>query len=195
MAQTDFQTGIYSFRRQEMVASFRFLDDLSFEFFFSYGAVDRYAKGSYLLENETIKLQSDKEAGKDFHILTKSFNPTLEGSQIMIQEKNPVLASNLKVMCLVGEQWHTFFTEDKSEIIIPVSPCERIYLQSLIYPDVVSLIKTPEENFNLFEVSLNLELLPQVSFKGIDLKIEANNTLSCLPNYFMPIENIQFYLE
>ena len=32
------------------------------------------------------------------------------------------------------------------------------------------------------------------SFKGIDFKIE-NQTLTCLPNYFMPFDNIRFVKE
>lgn len=56
MAQTGIQ-GEYAFRRQEMVAAFNFTSDGRFEFFYSYGAADRSATGSFTVDGDTLKLK------------------------------------------------------------------------------------------------------------------------------------------
>lgn len=53
---------------QDMAAGIRLTDRGTFEFYYMYGAVDRFAKGTYTVEGKTIKLKSEKEAGKDFTI-------------------------------------------------------------------------------------------------------------------------------
>ena len=71
IAQTTIQ-GEYNFHRQEMVAGFNFSPEGKFNFFFSYGAFDRTATGTFLVKDDTIKLKSSKEAGKDFKISNQS---------------------------------------------------------------------------------------------------------------------------
>jgi hypothetical protein len=48
--------GEYYFSRQEMVAGFKFSPDGRFEFFYSYGAVDRNASGTFSVEGDILKL-------------------------------------------------------------------------------------------------------------------------------------------
>jgi hypothetical protein len=69
--------------------------------------------------------------------------------------------------------------------------CDKIFVYHALFPDVVTLIKDETNNNNRFILTLNpsLEL---VSFKGVDLKIESDSTLSCIPNYLMMLENIKF---
>ena len=53
------------------------------------------------------------------------------------------------------------------------------------------LFKDKKNENNRFILTLNPSLA-QVSFKGIDLKIEDGKTLTCIPNYFMDIPKIKF---
>src|SRR5664279_5122400 len=71
MSQSKVQ-GEYYFSKHEMVAGFSFSAGGKFQFFYSYGAVDRSATGSFWVEGDTLKLKSDKEAGKDFTITHQS---------------------------------------------------------------------------------------------------------------------------
>lgn len=65
-------TGTYLLRGvQETAAGFRFAPDSTFEFFFSYGAVDRFASGTYSQKNGSVIVKGDKIPGRDFAI-TKS---------------------------------------------------------------------------------------------------------------------------
>ena len=75
-------------------------------------------------------------------------------------------------------------------IHLDITSVDSIYLRHEIFPDIPTLIKDKDNANNYFEVSL-LPSLGQVSFKGIDLFIKGD-TLTCLPNYFMPFDNIRF---
>lgn len=64
--------GVYELRGiHEMAAAFNFTEDGKFEFYYSYGAIDRTATGSYELKGDTVKLMSNKLAGNDFKIETQ----------------------------------------------------------------------------------------------------------------------------
>ena len=51
-------TGTYYFKKQELVSGFNFSPDGKFEFFFSYGAVERNVMGTFLVVGDTVKLNS-----------------------------------------------------------------------------------------------------------------------------------------
>lgn len=55
-----------------MAAAFYFSADGKFQFEYFYGAVDRMAQGTYTVIGDTLKLKSDKEAGKDFTVEKQS---------------------------------------------------------------------------------------------------------------------------
>jgi hypothetical protein len=64
--------GEYYFRKMEMASGFNFTQDGRFQFFYTYGAVDRTATGSFTVERDSLKLKSDKEPGKDFALVNQS---------------------------------------------------------------------------------------------------------------------------
>jgi hypothetical protein len=190
MAQQDIE-GVYSFRRQEMVASFRFGKNGRFDFFYSYGAVDRVAQGEFYLEGSNIQLKSTKEPGKDFTILKQEKKGT--GFTVKVNEPNAYLAKYVLGIYFSGDQQQAAVCNESQEIIIPDTACTKIYLQHQLFPDILTLIKDEQTDANYFEVTLNPSL-QQVSFKGIDLVVEEDG-LHCLSNYFMPVDNIVFRKE
>ena len=183
--------GIYTFQRQEMVASFNFSEDGSFEFFYAYGAVDRNASGTFSISGDTVKLHSAKEPGKDFAINKQSKKGT--GYTIQATAPNPYLLKHiLAIVKFNGEQKY-FESDDDGIIKIDMPQCDTIYLQHTLFPDVLTLIKSAGNENNRFDVGLNPSLA-QVSFKGIDLVMDGDE-LKCPSNYFMPVENIRFIKE
>jgi hypothetical protein len=180
--------GIYSFHRQEMVASFRFLENGRFDFFYSYGAADRSASGTYITEGDTIKLKSDKEPGKDFTIVKQEKRD--DGYCIKVTDPNPHLAGYVMAIYFINGQQQVAECNNLQEILIPERGVDKIYLQHRIFPDIPTLLKDDNTDSDYFEVTLNRSL-EQVSFKGIDLFIKDDG-LHCHPNYFMPVENMVF---
>jgi hypothetical protein len=181
--------GVYSLTgMREMAGGFKFETNGQFQFFYSYGAVDRMADGSFTVEGNKVILKSSKEPGKDFTVTKQSGGTT--GFSIKITAPNEYLAAYVKCIVLNGDEKAEFISDNKGMIKMNVSKADKIYLQHQLYPDIVTLVKDSLNNNTQFEVALN-QSLEKVSFKGIDLTINGD-TLTMLPNYFMPYENIRF---
>ena len=188
MAQTKIQ-GEYAFRKTEMVAGFNFTAAGAFQFFFSYGAVDRTAAGTFTVEGNTVKLKSNKEAGKDFTLISQSKQAT--GYTISFNHTNKYLQKNILCVFFVNGKKQEAITDSKGEVHVDLAHCDSIYAQHLLYPDIVTLVKDATNGNNLFTLSLNPSL-EQLSFKGIDLTIEKDKSLSWLPNYFLEMPGVKF---
>lgn len=185
-------TGTYRLEGiQDMAAAFRFSPEGQFEFFYIYGVADRQATGTYTIENNTVKLRSDKLPGHDFSIQSQTKSGS--GYTIVIQDQNDFLRQTVLAMYFAGEIKDHVQANDKGVIRLDIPSCDTLYLRHEIYPDIPTLIKDKDNENNYFEVSL-LPSLGQVSFKGIDLFIDGD-TLTCYPNYFMPFDHIRFVRE
>lgn len=182
-------SGVYEFHKTEMTAAFRFMEAGTFEFFYSYGASDRNASGKYEIKDQTILLQSDKVAGKDFTIGIQS----KKTSNTMIQVKSPhtFLLSGVVAIC-VNEGFQTIETrsDNDGKINMEGQKCEKIYLNHVYFPDVPTLIKDSGNTNTYFEVT-PLESLAAFSFTGINLT-KSGEDLLCLPNVLFPFENNTF---
>lgn len=189
MAQSPIIQGEYYFRRQEMVAGFRFTAEGKFDFFYSYGAVDRNATGSFTVEGDTIKLKSDKEAGKDFTVTEETTEGT--GYTLTCQHPNTYLLDYIQCFVSVDGKMQEVQGDRNGVIHIDLPHCDKIYIKSLLYPDIPTLVKDENNTHNRFTLTLNPSL-EQVSFKGIDFMIVDDKTISCFQNYFMPLADIQF---
>ncbi len=188
MSQTKIE-GEYAFRKTEMVAGFNFTAAGAFQFFFSYGAVDRTAAGTFAVEGNTIKLTSNKEAGKDFTITAQSKEAS--GYTINFNHANNYLLQNIRCIFLVNGKQEEAVTNSNGELHVDFAHCDTIYAQHLLYPDIFTLVKDATNENNKFTLALNPSL-EQLSFKGIDLTIESDGSLSWLPNYFLAMPGVQF---
>jgi len=181
--------GEFHFRKTEMVSGFHFSGDGRFQFFFTYGAVDRNAAGTFSVEGNLVKLKSEKEPGKDFSVTGQKQEGA--GYHLVFSHPNPLLVQNIRCFFQTADKMEEAVSDSLGHIQLVIPPCDNIYAQHLLYPDIVTLVKAPDNRNNHFELSLNPSL-EQVSFKGIDFTIEDDGSLSCLPNYFMPIQGIRF---
>lgn len=188
MAQTTVQGG-YIFTRREMAAGFNFSAKGRFDFFYSYGSIDRTASGTFTVEKDTIKLHSDKEPGKDFTVTSQRNEG--EGYIVQFEDPNKFLLSNIRCSFFIGTERHDEFTDENGTIKANYPNCDKMYVFHQLFPDMVTLIKDEQNENNQFTLMLNPSL-SQVSFQGIDLKIADTNTLTCIPNYLMMMEDITF---
>ncbi|MEO8413559.1 MAG: hypothetical protein ABI472_07855 [Ginsengibacter sp.] len=181
--------GEYYFSKMEMASGFNFAADGKFEFFFSYGAVDRSATGTFSVEGNVLKLTSNKEPGKDFAVTSQSKQP--KGYTLTFNNANKFLVKNILCVFLTDGQRQEAYTDDNGEAFVDLEHCDTIYVQHTLFPDIFTLVKDKANDNNQFELLLNPSLA-QVSFKGIDFKIENDTTLSCIPNYFLDLPDITF---
>jgi len=181
--------GEYYFRKTEMVAGFNFSADGTFRFFFSYGAVDRNASGTFQADGDTLRLTSDKVAGRDFTITSQEKKG--KGYSIVFSHPNKYLLTNIRCQFFTDGKMEDAFSDPEGKIYIDLAHCDSIYVQHLLYPDIATLVKDAANENNSFTLTLN-DTMEQVSFKGIDFKIENNKTISCMPNYLLPMKDIKF---
>ena len=188
MSQTKIQ-GEYAFRKTEMVAGFNFWAAGTFQFFFSYGAVDRTAAGTFTVEGKTIKLKSNKEGGKDFTVTAQSKEAT--GYTLSFNHPNKYLLKNILCVFFVNGKEEQAVTDENGKVHVDLAHCDSIYAQHLLFKDILTLVKDANNENNRFTLALNPSL-EQLSFKGIDLTIESNGSLSWLPNYFLEMSGVKF---
>ncbi len=191
MAQTILE-GEYNFHRQEMVAGFKFSANGKFDFYYSYGAVDRIASGTYTIEGKTVKLKSNKEAGKDFTVIHQS--KTGDGYTITFEDENKYFTNNIRCSFFVGDKRYDEYTNDKGIVKVDYKHCDSIFAFHQLFPDFATKIKDKTNESNSFTLTLNPSLA-EVSFKGIELTVEDDTTLSCMHNYLIPLEDIRFEKE
>ncbi len=183
--------GEYQFRKMELISGFLFTPDGKFEFYYSYGASDRNATGTYYINGDTLKLKSDKEGGKDFAIDKQSKKSGF--ITIKINSPDAYLASTVLCMCLIDGKEHKFFSDNNGLIETDIKSCDQIFVQHLLFPDIYTLINKKKNDNNYFELSL-LPSLQQVSFKYIDFIIK-DDAITCYPSYFLPFEDIEYVKE
>ncbi len=188
MSQTKV-AGEYIFSRQEMVAGFKFTEDGKFDFFLSYGAVDRTASGTFKVEGKTIKLKSDKAAGKDFNVIAQ-FKSGI-GYSLKFQDAQAYFLDGIRCTFFIGGERHDEYVDNKGMLTVPYPHSDSIFVFHTLFPDFVTCIKDDKNENNNFTLTLNPSLA-QVSFKGIDFTIEDDSTISCMHNYLIPVEGIRF---
>lgn len=95
---------------REMASGFLLKPDNSFQFFFSYGALDRQASGNWKQEGDSIVFNSGKWSGADFTIITSEPGDEKEGVLIQLEKSNPMLAAYLYASLNEGAQdsWINF---------------------------------------------------------------------------------------
>jgi hypothetical protein len=181
--------GEYYFRKMEMASGFNFTKDGKFKFFYTYGAVDRTATGSFTVERDSLKLKSDKEPGKDFTLVSQSKQGN--GYSIIFKHPNKYLLKNIVCIFVADGKGQEAYSNENGEVNVDLAHCDTIYVVHNLYPDIPTLVKDEKNNNNRFTLGLKPSL-EQVSFKGIDFKIIDDKTISCLNNYFMDATDIKF---
>ncbi len=175
--------GVYRLRGgHEMVAEFHFTAAGHFEFGFAYGAVDRVAAGSYIIEEDHIILHSDKTPGKDFTVNRSEHKG--EGFTIQISNPNPWLVQNVVGIFKKGDHSDRQMSDDKGIIRSSMTECDSIFVGHTLFPDVMTSIKGPnDKNNNYFDLSLNPSLA-YLTFKGIDLRLDKGRIVVVMPWLF-----------
>ncbi len=89
---------------REMASGFLLMPDHRFQFFFSYGALDRQAKGEWELEGDQVVFSSAKWSGADFTIISSKTESPEEGIIVLLDPPNPMLAAYLHLSLSGGQE-------------------------------------------------------------------------------------------
>ena len=175
MAQTNNITGVYNLRGvMEMASGFKLNNDSSFEFYFSYGALDRYGSGKWSLINNKIAFNSKPYPGKDFKMID-SGHLNNNFITITIQDKNTMLLPF--VYAFTGElKEGEYPTKADSHGMIKLSGsnADTLYLLFELVPERVSSFAIDTKTRNNFVFTFEPWAV-EVFFKDFELTIDGND--------------------
>ncbi len=138
---------------REMASGFELKADSTFEFFFSYGALDRFGKGTWKQQGNQIILNSNPHPGKDFKLTDSS---KTAGAFIFLQFdlKNPVLNNYIYAYSgkLKNEEYPVR-ANSNGLIKLPVTT-DSIHVLFEFVPERESVFSLNTKNFNHFTFAL-----------------------------------------
>ncbi len=159
----------------ETASGFQINADSGFQFFFSYGALDRYGKGTWFMQNDSvIVLNSNKRPPLDFkldkHTTTKEDFITI---QVNDENKNILRYVQGYVKTKAGTE--TFEMNDDGIAQVKVQQADSIGLIFTLCPDRYSVFAvTDKNNYFLFGIE---PWIAEVFFENFKL-IYFNNMLT-----------------
>ena len=165
----------------EMASGFNFKPDSTFEFFYSYGAVDRFANGTYSVKDDTLLLYSDKKPGDDFEIIEQSIKG--KTYKVVVRDENAFLTQKVIAITYFGELKKIYEANEEGIIDINTKNCEKIFLQHELFPDEATLIKDELNANTYFEVKLK-PTLQEVSFTGAVIRLKDDSITCNMPELF-----------
>ena len=162
---------LHGFR--EVASGLRLSADHTFEFFYTYGASDRQASGTWSLDSGTVVLQGSKKKGQDFK-LRKSAREGGPGMVIKISDKNTYLQQS--VVCFAFTDRDSMIEESGIDGIVRFNAdgIERIELIHAVFPDEPTIIDCSNDTSNYLEFTLNPSL-GEVVFDRVAVSLEGQS--------------------
>ena len=163
-------TGEYYLRGvMEVASGFRFNADSSFDFYFSYGALDRVGKGTFERRGDSLILHSAPKPERDFILKTekKTDDPKVV---IQVTDPNPMVLSH--VLCGLETQDSIFEGQSDREgyIVFDKMPVKNIFLMHEFWPDRASVFPVADSENNFFIFTIDPHIV-EVEFKGVVLHL------------------------
>ena len=153
----------------ETASGFKLNADGTFQFFFTYGALDRYGAGKWTIENDQVVLQSNPWIGKDFALIESSASG--RGITIKMTDKNPIFQKHVYASIKNGENGSWQRPDAKGEIHFPGEDAAVITLAFEFCPERFTFFPIANKEHNYFEFRLEPWIM-EVFFNNFRLKIE-----------------------
>ena len=155
----------------EVGSGFKLNPDSTFQFFFSYGALDRSGEGRWTIANNQVILNSRELPGKDF-VLTERKKTTKEGITIRITDPNKQLLNYVYCVLSSGASKVEQMSNKDGLIHFPLSKADTIMLTFEFCSERSSTFVISDPTHNDF--SFRFETwLTEVFFKELKLNITA----------------------
>lgn len=166
-------TGTYSLRGvMEIASGLQLKEDSTFQFYFSYGALDRYGSGHWSVKDGYVILNSKPYPGKDFRMI-KSFLGQNNFTTIKIEHQNTNLYQ--LVYCKVKTpEGDSLVNADADGIIVVKNVMDTIHLLCELCPERISSFPVADKKINNYV--LNFEpWIAEVYFKSFRLRYDGDH--------------------
>jgi len=163
---------------RETQSGFKLDPDGTFQFFFSYGALDRHGRGHFSIEDDTVILQSRPWSGQDFALVQSDTSG--RGITVRISDKNPVFQKHSFASLKKGQEGTWLYPDTKGEMHFPENEAEIITLAFEFSPERFTFFPVPNKEHNYFEFRLEPWVM-EVFFNKFPLKIKRHVLLGKHP--------------
>ncbi len=134
---------------REMASGFLLKPDHTFQFFFTYGALDRYGTGTWDVENDQLILNSAARPGNDFS-LVKSSKTDNDFINVVVDHTNPMLLRHVYCSLQNGAEGSWEQMSQHGDVQFPPQQVDSISLLFEFCPERTSLIPVTFKDHNEF---------------------------------------------
>ena len=156
----------------ETASEFKLNADSTFDFFYSYGALDRYGSGKWKQVDGSIVFESRPRPQKDF-FLVKSEKVPGDFITIQIIDKNEFVLRYVDAVIKNGDTHLERSTDNSGIIRIAKQSVDSVALLFRLCPDRYSTFKIPDKEHNHLEFRLE-PWIAEVFFEKFSLKFDDN---------------------
>jgi hypothetical protein len=153
----------------ETASGFKLNEDSIFDFFFSYGALDRTGSGKWQQQGNKVIFNSINNKTKEFSLL----NSKIEQSDkvvIKIMDANPSLRSHVYAILVSGDTKTEGMTNSKGEISFPRQEVDHIQLVLEFCPEKTFIFNNSLKLHNYFEFKIEKGIM-EVFFDQLTLTL------------------------
>lgn len=156
----------------ETASGFLIKPDSSFEFFFSYGGLDRQGSGTWSLKEQQVVFNSNSKPLHDFALInSKSVKD--DSITIRIVDENALLVKYVYAKLEAGDAVFEAMSSEKGEIKFPVKDIKSLSLVFEFCPEKVSVFDL-DKTHNYFEFRFE-PWITEFFFKDFHLKFEGKD--------------------
>jgi hypothetical protein len=172
-AQNNTIAGEYSLSGvMETASGIQLNKDSTFQFYFSYGALDRYGSGKWSVHEDNIILNSKPYPGKDFKMINSS-SVKNNFTTIKIEDANTNLYR--LVYCLVKRPaGDTIINADENGIIILQDAIDSIHLLSELCTERITSFPINPQKYNSYTFHFE-PWITEVFFKSFTLRYAGDH--------------------
>jgi hypothetical protein len=158
----------------ETASGFKLNEDSTFEFFFSYGALDRSGHGNWKLKDNRVILNSSKPNGQSF-LLVNNKHEDNDLMTIKILDDNAFFLSSVYAIVKSGNKPVESLTNKTGIVTFPKQPVDSIMLLFEFAPEKTAVFTFNNNNKedNYFEFRFDPTVL-DVFFEDLSLTIDEH---------------------
>ncbi len=174
----------------EMGCGIKLNEDNTFEFFFSYGALERHGYGNWKLEGKnTVVLNTDYDSQVPFTI-ENSEKRDFEGIKILFPNYNKMLLNETTIKIIVDGEEEEQVVGAQDTFHFNANKIDKIIVTCLFYYDNPATLIPAANTNNYFELAAN-QNLALVHFKNTIFTADGEN-LSGILHIFDDTKVMQF---
>ena len=156
----------------EMASGFKLKADSTFEFFFSYGALDREGTGTWTQQGDKLIFNSPIVKGNNLKLVSETSDAS-DKIHIRIKGSNPVILSSIYCVLISGADEIEGRSNQRGEIMLKRQPIDSLLLISTFCPERVSTYTFKNKANNIFEFEFEPWMF-EVFFNNLVLTLDSS---------------------